>query len=211
MTRWKNELDTRDEIFRLKRDAVLRESGRLFNRRGFHNTSLSDVARHLDVSKGTLYNYVKDKQEILFEFHKMALDIGDVAMDAADASDGRGADRLRVAIRGYIARVNEHLGGYGVITEVGALKPEDRQEVIRRRDRFDKRFVDLVSAGIADGSLRAIDPKMAVFTFMGALQTIPNWFSPQGRLSGEEVAERVADLLMNGIALVGAEAREGTG
>lgn len=200
MARWTNELDTKSEIFRLKRDTVLRESGRLFNRRGFHNTSLSDVARHLDVSKGTLYNYVTDKQEILFEFHKMALDIGDRAMDAADAFDGPTAGKLRTAIRGYIAAVNETLGGYGVIAEVGALKPEDRKEVIRRRDAFDKRFTDLVEDGVRDGSLRPVDPKMAVFTFMGALQTIPNWFSPEGRLSGEQVADQVTDLLMNGIA-----------
>ena len=200
MARWTNELDTKSEIHRLKRDTVLRESGRLFNQRGFHNTSLSDVARHLDVSKGTLYNYVTDKQEILFEFHKMALDIGDRAMNAADAVDGPAASQLRIAIREYIASVNETLGGYGVIAEVGALRPDDRQEVIRRRDSFDKRFTDLVERGISDGSLRPVDPKMAVFTFMGALQTIPNWFSPEGRLSGEQVADQVTDLLMHGIA-----------
>lgn len=200
MARWTSERDTKSEIFRLKRDTVLRESGRLFNRRGFHNTSLSDVARHLDVSKGTLYNYVSDKQEILFEFHKMALDIGDRAMDAAEALEGTGASRLRAAIRGYIAAVNETLGGYGVIAEVGALKPDDRNEVIRRRDAFDKRFTELVEHGVRDGSLRSVDPKMAVFTFMGALQTIPNWFSPEGRLSGEQVADQITDLLMNGIA-----------
>lgn len=209
MARWKNDLDTKDEIFRLKRDAVLRESGRLFNQRGFHNTSLNDVARHLDVSKGTLYNYVADKQEILFEFHNMALDLGDAAMDEADALDGSAADKLRLAIRQYIAAATEKLGGYGVIAEVGALKPDHRQEVIRRRDAYDRRFTDLVARGIADGSIRKVDPKMAVFTFMGALQTIPNWFSPEGRLNGAEVANRVTDLLMNGIARDAAAGGEG--
>ena len=184
----------------MKRLAVLRESGRIFSRRGFHNTSLAEVAEQLDVSKGTLYNYVKDKQEILFEFHKLALDIGERAMDAAEAANENGAGKLRIGIREYIAQVNEELGGYGVIAEVGALKPADRQEVIRRRDAFDARFVELVAVGRRDGSLRHIDPKMAVFTFMGALQTIPNWFSPKGRLTGEAVAEQMTDLLMNGMS-----------
>jgi AcrR family transcriptional regulator len=198
MARWKNASHLNE--FQLKRDTVLRESGRIFNREGFHNTSLDDVANHLDVSKATLYNYVKDKQEMLFEFHKMALIIGDEAMEMARKVEANGAGKLRVAIREYIAMVTERLGGYGVIAELGALKPLDRQEIIAGRERFDKRFVSLLAIGVKDGSLRPIDPKMAVFAFMGALQTIPNWFSPNGRLSGAEVAERMTDLLMNGMA-----------
>ena len=198
MARWKNASHLNE--FQLKRDTVLRESGRIFNREGFHNTSLDDVANHLDVSKATLYNYVKDKQEMLFEFHKMALIIGDEAMEMARKVDANGAGKLRVAMREYIAMVTERLGGYGVIAELGALKPLDRQEIIAGRERFDKRFVALLAIGVKDGSLRPIDPKMAVFAFMGALQTIPNWFSPNGRLSGAEVAERMTDLLMNGMA-----------
>ena len=198
MARWKNASHLNE--FQLKRDTVLRESGRIFNREGFHNTSLDDVANHLDVSKATLYNYVKDKQEMLFEFHKMALIIGDEAMEMARKVEANGAGKLRVAIREYIAMVTERLGGYGVIAELGALKPLDRQEIIAGRERFDKRFVALLAIGVKDGSLRPIDPKMAVFAFMGALQTIPNWFSPNGRLSGAEVAERMTDLLMNGMA-----------
>ena len=198
MARWKNASHLNE--YQLKRDTVLRESGRIFNREGFHNTSLDDVANHLDVSKATLYNYVKDKQEMLFEFHKMALIIGDEAMEMARKVETNGAGKLRVAIREYIAMVTERLGGYGVIAELGALKPLDRQEIIAGRERFDKRFVALLAIGVKDGSLRPIDPKMAVFAFMGALQTIPNWFSPNGRLSGAEVAERMTDLLMNGMA-----------
>ena len=198
MARWKNASHLNE--YQLKRDTVLRESGRIFNREGFHNTSLDDVANHLDVSKATLYNYVKDKQEMLFEFHKMALIIGDEAMETARKVEANGAGKLRVAIREYIAMVTERLGGYGVIAELGALKPLDRQEIIAGRERFDKRFVALLAIGVKDGSLRPIDPKMAVFAFMGALQTIPNWFSPNGRLSGAEVAERMTDLIMNGMA-----------
>lgn len=202
MARWANALRTKDEIFRMKRLAVLRAAGHIFSRRGFHNTSLDDIAKHLNVSKGTLYNYLKDKQEILFEFHKLALDIGNRSLDEGFAADGNGADKVRLVIRQYIARLNEELGGYGVIAEVGALKPEDRKEVISRRDAFDARFVELLEIGRSDGSLRHVDPKMAVFTFMGALITIPNWFSPTGRLTGEAVADQMTDLLMNGMAAV---------
>src|SRR6202008_2224110 len=75
MARWKNASQKNDEISGLKRDAIIREAGRIFSRDGFHNASLDEVARVLNVSKGTLYNYVRDKQEILFECHKLEKDL----------------------------------------------------------------------------------------------------------------------------------------
>lgn len=200
MARWDNALQTKDEIYRLKRNAVLRESSVIFSQKGFHNTSLAEVAERLNVSKGTLYNYVKDKQEILYEFHRSALEIGEQALDAGFAQEGSGAVKLAAAMQRYISSLINELGGYCVIAEVGALKLEDRARVIDGRSAFDKRFIELVDIGQRDGSLRPCNPKMMVFTFMGALQTIPNWYSPQGRLSGEEIANRVVHLLMNGMA-----------
>ena len=74
---------SRDEQFRLKRNALLREAARAFSGRGYHNTSLDDVAAVLGVTKAALYHYVRSKQEILFECHMMSLDIGDEAMKYA--------------------------------------------------------------------------------------------------------------------------------
>ena len=98
MGRWKNAHKTNDEIQRLKRMTVLKEAGRAFSKYGYHNTSLDEVARALGIAKGTLYNYVRDKQEILFECHSLAQDIGDQAI-AKGLREGRtGAEKLAVTL-----------------------------------------------------------------------------------------------------------------
>jgi AcrR family transcriptional regulator len=199
VARWKNVLKTNNEIYRLKRDAVLRESCRIISKRGFHNTSLDDVARALNVSKGTLYNYVKDKQEILFECHKMALDIGDRAFELAEAGASTAGEALRLVLRQYIATLIDELGACGVITEIDALKAADRKTIVARRDKLEAGFVKLLRQGAADGSLRPIDDKIAIFTFMAALHNVPIWYSPDGRLSGAEIAERMSDILLYGM------------
>ncbi len=76
----------------VKRRAVIRESGRIFSRRGYHNTSLDDVAKALNVSKGTLYNYVQDKEDILFECHKLSLDIGERALEIGQRQGASGRE-----------------------------------------------------------------------------------------------------------------------
>jgi AcrR family transcriptional regulator len=197
--RWNNSLQTNQEIQRLKREAVLREAGKAFGKRGYHNTSLDDVARALQVSKGTLYNYVKDKQEILYECHSLALDIGDRAFAHGRSAGSDGAGMLRHTLVRYIELLTEELGACAVLMEVDAMKPEDRDTAVARRDAFERDFVKLIRLGMQDGSIRSVDPKLAVFTFMGAINWLPRWFSPEGRLSGSEIAATITDILLSGL------------
>lgn len=200
MARWNNSLQTSDEIQKLKRDAVLREAGRAFSVHGYHNTSLDDVARTLGISKGTLYNYVRDKQEILYAFHQLAYDLSDRAFAFGRARGGTGAEQLRRILSHYIEGLTGELGACGALIEVDALRPEDRAEAVRRRNAFVASFVAIIEGGIADGSIRAVDPKLAVFTFMGAINWLPRWYDPDGRLPAKEVAAQMTDLLMSGLA-----------
>ena len=199
MARWKNSLQTSDDIQKLKRDAVLREAGRAFSKHGYHNTSLDDVAHALGISKGTLYNYVRDKQEILFAFHQLAYELSDRAFAIGRARGGSGAEVLRTIIIHYIELLTGELGACGALMEVDALRPEDRAEAAKRRDTFERAFVAIIKEGIRDGSVRTVDPKLAVFTFMGAINWLPRWFTPGGRLPGKAVAEQMADLLLFGL------------
>jgi AcrR family transcriptional regulator len=199
LARWKNSLQTSDDIQKLKRDAVLREAGRAFSKHGYHNTSLDDVAHALGISKGTLYNYVRDKQEILFAFHQLAYELSDRAFAIGRAHGGSGAEVLRNIIVHYIELLTGELGACGALMEVDALRPEDRAEATKRRDTFERAFVAIIKEGIRDGSVRPVDPKLAVFTFMGAINWLPRWFTPGGRLPGKAVAEQMADLLLFGL------------
>jgi len=200
MPRWKNKLMTTEDVQRIKRDAVLKEAGRAFSKRGFHNTSLDDVAKALQVSKGTLYNYVQDKQEILFEFYRIGTEIGNRAFEIGEAAGGSGADVLRTVLQTYIRLLTEELGACGALMELDALRPEDRAVAVKSRDAFQRKFLTLIEAGIKDGSLRPIeDPKLAIYSFMGAINWMPRWYDQKGRLSSGELAEAMTELLLGGL------------
>ncbi len=199
MPRWKNVLQTSDEVYRLKRSAVLREATRIIGRNGYHNTSLDDIAEALQVAKGTLYNYVKDKQEILFECHQMALDIGDQAFAFAELHGTSGYAKLRLMLRAYLTWMNGAMGGGGVASEVTALRPQDRKAVIKRRDQVEARLVEYLKVGFEDGTVRKVDPKLAVFTIMGAVNAVQSWYSAKGPMTLEEIAAGMVDMLMHGI------------
>ena len=200
VARWKNTLQTDAEIQQLKRKTVISAAGSAFSRRGYHNTSLDDVAKSLNVAKGTLYSYVRDKQEILYECHVMSLDVGDRALEFALANGKTGAEKLNLMLTGYVTMLLDELGACVVLTEVDALRPQDRRAVVRRRDAFETKFVAIIEEGIADGTLRQMDPKLAVFTLMGAINWMTRWYRPGGRLTAKEIAKEMAELLIHGMS-----------
>ncbi len=195
MPRWENGFQTNEEIQRYKRYAVIREAARIMSRRGFHNTSLDEVAKVLGISKGTLYNYVADKQEILFECHNIALDLGDCAAQFAREAGGLGIDRLRLLLKCYIIWMYGQAGVGGLTFDVNALRADDRVAVIERRDAMEANLVALLQESIADGSIRACDARIAVYGMMSAINGMSIWFSPEGRLTIEQVADELLDML----------------
>jgi AcrR family transcriptional regulator len=196
---WNNAVADPAEGARLKRRALIAEAARAFGHRGFHNVSLDEVAIALNVSKPTLYNYVKSKYELLYECYNLALDLGEDALRKAQAESGNGLDRLCCFIRYHIEFLTRELGSAAVLFEFYSMLPEDRDRIQRRRRKFDRIFRGMVADGIADGSIAPCDPKLAVFWFMSAVSSIPRWFDPKGELSGEDIANVFVTFMRNGL------------
>lgn len=196
---WKNVVLSQEQQFSLKRAALLREAGRAFSIRGYHNTSLDEVARTLDVTKAALYYYVKNKQEILFECHMMSLDLGEEALKYCEQNGKSGLDKILLLIGKYVELITSEMGSFAVLGEYDALEPDNKATVVRRRDKFDRHFRRLISQGIADGSVRSVDPKMTVFFYMGSINWMTRWFRPDGQLTGEQIAHQLVDLIKEAI------------
>lgn len=192
---WKNVAPSRDQLFSLKRTALLREAARAFSARGYHDTSLDDVAKTLGVTKPALYYYVTNKQEILFECHMLAQDLGNVAYDYALEHGKNGREKIVLVCRRYIELITGEIGSCAVLSEFAALEPKNRAVIARRRDDFQKKFSDIIAEGMADGSIRRTDPRMTAFFFMGAINWMTQWFRPDGEMSGEGIAGVFSDLL----------------
>jgi TetR/AcrR family transcriptional regulator len=196
---WNNVVVDRAEGARLKRRALVAEAARAFGHRGFHNVSLDEVAIALNVSKPTLYNYVKSKYELLYECYNLALDLGEDALRQAQAEEGSGLEKLCSFIRHHIELLTRELGSAAVLFEFYSMRPEDRDKIQRRRRKFDRIFREMVAAGIADGSIAPCNPKLAVFWFMSAVSSIPRWFDPNGELTGRDIAAAFVGFLRSGL------------
>lgn len=182
-----------------RRNAILRAAAGCFNRQGYHGTTIEDIAARLNVTKGALYYYVRNKEEILFKCHQIALDIGMEGLRRAQALAGSPEDKLRLVLRHYLEGVTDELQGTVVLLEEGMLTPRHFREVVRRRDAFEKGMRAIVEAGIREGVFASRDSKIVTFAILGAANWVSKWYQPAGERSAEEIADILADYLVAGL------------
>lgn len=170
----------------------------MFNERGFHQTSLDDVAARLGVSKPTIYHYLGNKDQVLLECVTIGLGQLIEAAEEARQSLGTGADRLAAFLRRY-AQINmDDFGRCVIRTGDEALAPESRARFRELKRRIDTDLRGLIADGIADGSVAPCDPKLMAFTIAGALNWPARWHDPGGAENPEALARAMVDLLGQG-------------
>nr|WP_316640465.1 TetR/AcrR family transcriptional regulator [uncultured Roseateles sp.] len=182
-----------------KRDAVLRTAAKLFNEKGFHATSLDEVAERLHVTKPTLYYYAKNKDEILFGCVHAGLDLVRAGIAEAASSGGTALDKLRACMRAYADVVTQDFGMCVIRVGEDPLPEEGRRELRQLKAQIDLEFRRLIELGIAEGSLAPCNAKLAAFTLAGAISWIGRWYQPEGELTPQDIAEQCIAVLLNGI------------
>lgn len=181
-----------------RKEELTREAARLFAERGFHGTSMGDLADALGVQKGSLYSLTGSKQELLFE----AMRKGALAFHAAlDAVPERApaVERIRHALRGHLRVVAEQLDVATVFTrEWRYLEDAYRAEILAERRRYEERWRGLFREGVESGDLRTdLDAGAAALLVLSAANWAYTWLTP-GR-DTDELADRFLAILVDGI------------
>ena len=183
----------------VKRNAVLQTAAQLFNERGFHATSLDDIAERLNVTKPTLYYYVESKDQILLECVRTALDLMHDGIEAVRAAGGSAIEQLKACMRIYTGVVTQDFGMCVIRIGEDPLPAPLKTELRRLKAGIDRQFRRLIADGVAEGSLAPCDPKMAAFMLAGALSWVGRWYRSDGHLAPEEIADQGIELLLNGV------------
>ncbi|WP_336959030.1 TetR/AcrR family transcriptional regulator [Sphingobium aquiterrae] len=186
----------RAEARERKRHAVLLAAVQMFNERGFHATSLDDVAARLGITKPVIYHYFGNKDQVLLACVRMGVDQLADAASAARMQEGSGLLRLRAFLRCYALVIMDDFGRCVVRTGDELLSPESRAEFRAIKREVDQSLCALIEEAVADGSAAVADVRIAAAALAGALNWPARWQRPDGKLSAQEVAARMADFLI---------------
>lgn len=197
--RWNNALAGTPDPREIRKRALIAAAGRTFGVKGFHNTTLDDIATALAVTKPALYRYVKNKHEILYECHRLAIGMAEESLEESGNAHPLALDALRDFVERYIRKITSELGTCVVLTEYYSMTEQHNALIQQRRRVVDTQLRALVARSIEEKSIAPCDPKLAVFFFMGAINNINRWFTEKGETSGAAIAKAFADHVISAL------------
>jgi len=195
---WKGSRERRRER-EVKREAVIRAAAQAFKHKGYHNTSLEHIAAALAVTKPTVYYYVSNKEQLLFECFLAGVERIRSACREVSELDAPARDRLAAVLRRYGEAVASEFGWCMVRAEDQDLPPAMSRHIRRLKSEIDQQIRRLIRAGRQDGSIGRCDPKMTAFALAGALNWIAHWYRDSQSMTGAEVAQAFVDIFEQGL------------
>jgi AcrR family transcriptional regulator len=190
-----------------QREQILARAAELFARQGYSATSMNQVAQACGVSKPSLYHYVRDKDELLFEIAeghvlRLAALVAQVQQRPLEPEA-----RLRRLIEAFLDIYADSQAAHRVLTEdVKFLNDADRERVLGVQRDVVAAFAEAVAAVRPD--LRRTDLlKPLTMLLFGMMNWMFTWLQPGGPLTHKAMAPVVADLFFGGLPAVQVRAR----
>lgn len=183
-----------------RKDQLMEVATRLFREKGYHNTSMQDLADALGVQKSSLYYHVDSKEELLLRILELSGRLQQARIDEIYASNMSPVDKIRCVLTDHALLVTEYQDLFTVyINEFQSLPSERTGELKEARDHYQRVITKILEDGINAGCFRAGNAKVACLGLLGMLTWIHRWYSPDGELSPEEIAAIMVDLALHGL------------
>lgn len=185
---------------------VVEAAAVVFRQRGYHATRLEDIAEELGMQKGSLYNYIDSKEELLLAVVTLPAAQLLESLSALTDADLPASEKIRLVARSHARVVEDYLPYVAVYVQ--EIAGQDHSPEWRERDRA---YVRQLSAIIDEGRQSglfdpATVPTISAMALIGALNWMTRWYEPDGALSAEEIADRIASMFLAGMLARGGSA-----
>lgn len=184
----------------MTRKEILRAAAQIFQEKGYHASSMQDIAEAVELKKGSLYHHVKSKQEILLALLDEALEMIIDRLDQINSQDLSPDLKLRQAMRSYLTFLADNRSIASVLLlEYRSLEPELKKLHIPRRDQVDRIWQEIITEGISLGVFQTAQPALITKALVGVLNWTITWYREDGALSPTEIADHFSDLFLQGL------------
>lgn len=185
-----------------RKESILAAARALFSAKGYHGTTIRDIAEESGMLSGSLYAHIKSKEDLLFEIMSQGGDDFLAAITPIAEGPGTASEKLRRAMAAHVQVIASSMETATIFMhEWKALDPERRAVIQAKRDRYEELLIGIIRQGVAAGEFRPdADEKFVRLLILSALNWLYAWYNPAGPLTPEAVAERFAELILAGIA-----------
>jgi len=192
----------REELITFKRERILEAAAELFYERGYQNTTLDAIADQLSVRKPFIYSYFQSKSDLLAEVCERGIRASLAELTTVMELPVSATERVKRLGTGFVIAVlkaQKHIAIFS--REEKNLQAADFKRISDMRREFDRKLNLLLEEGCATGEFTIVDRQLVALAIGGMVSWAYVWYRPDGRLTMDEVAERMSTLML---AMVGA-------
>ncbi len=190
---------TRDRRDRYSLAELLEVVAQEFLRRGYDATSMEDLSRATGRTKSSIYHHVSGKEELLRLAVARAVDALFAVLEQDGALHGAAVARLEHVVRGSVRVLSAELPYVTLLLRVRGNTGAERWALERRRE-FDRRLALLVGEAVAEGDVRSdLDPRLVTRLLFGSVNSLVDWFRPDGDHGGQQVEDALVALALDGL------------
>jgi len=183
-----------------RKDELLEAAVTLFSQKGFHATTVRDLAEQVGMKSGSLYAHIATKEDLLEEIVMRSAEQFQAAVAPIVRSDAPAASKLRQAMAAHIRVVASDTGAATVfLHEWKALSPERHASVIAARQGYEELLAAIIRQGVESGEFRPVDESYARLLVLSVVNWVYQWYKPGGPLGPDQVADRFAELILHGM------------
>ena len=184
-------------------DRILIEAARLFYEKGYHGTSMKDLATAVGIKKGSLYYYIESKEQLFFEIAesippKFIANVSALLEDTQLTAE----QKLRIAITKHLELFETELGlawSRIFLLEYRALPVKHQRKLLEQRQHYENVIRKLVADGVERGEFAQVDVAIVTRAILGMCNWAMEWYSTTGKLSGKEIASSFSELILKGL------------
>ncbi len=182
------------------RQAIEEAAIDLFAERGYHATSMREIAAAAGIQPAAIYHWFPSKESILTWLQDDFIDQLETAVNAAVEAADDPAGELAAAVREHVLFHGRNpRAAFVTDSEIRALSPEPKSRLIARRDAYEAMFKGMIERGLEAGEFEVSDPAVASYAILLQCTGVALWYDPAGALSLERVAEIHVELVLGSV------------
>ncbi|PIX22513.1 MAG: hypothetical protein COZ69_10950 [Deltaproteobacteria bacterium CG_4_8_14_3_um_filter_45_9] len=189
-----------------KMTSIAKAAAKLFNEKGYLETSMNDISTAAKLSKGGIYHYFSSKNEILYfiSTNFMGLLLKDLKQELERIEDN--FEKIQFIISRHIGFYTKYIAEAKTTIHEGHLLPPEYFKIIADQERDYHQIVRGVLSDFFGGRISKDQLKVVTFILFGTCNGIYFWYDPKGSVTPEELSEIISDILCRG--LLGFEVKE---
>lgn len=172
----------------------------LFEQKGYHATSVQDIADAVGLQKGSLYHYIHSKEDLLHAIAHQAITDFNERLERVLLSPISAREKLIEAIENHLLISSANLQTTTVLLrEAFSLGEHQHRSIQSQTDKYVQLWTQIIDEGNRTGEFNVTHPKITALAMLGACNWMYRWYNPSGPMSAKDIAGIFAQLFLNGV------------